>query len=240
MKTLLLLILSWFNSTSLPAAPQTTVPTYKIVEYQDASYGYGIFSVSENQKLKLIPNYDVQEASEKLIAENNCSLAINGGFYAQDNTPLGLVLADSTEFSKARSSDLFNGFLSVSADDHNLISDTYPGSAKIILQSGPRLIINQKIVNLNLHDDKLARRTVAATTAAGQLVFMTIFHSQTEMSGPLLENLPTLVQMVASREQLQINEAVNLDGGNASMFHSPALSLAEVNSIGSMFCVQGT
>jgi len=231
------MLLSWFAPTASVTPMAPLVSAVKTIQTFDAKFAYEFFW-ADSGKIHLIPNYSTHLESARVIADNKCTGAINGGFYAQDNQPLGLVLADSTEISRVRQSQLFNGFFSIDNHGQSLIAVTYPEDAKIIMQSGPTLITAGKVVDLVLNDDKLARRMVVATTNDNSVLFLTVYHPQTELAGPLLDELPSIIKSIADQENISINSALNLDGGRASSFYSNNLTLTELTPVGSLFCVK--
>jgi uncharacterized protein YigE (DUF2233 family) len=166
---------------------------------------------------------------------HSCLAGVNGGFYAENSNPLGLVSIDKVVLQSEHSNSLFNGFLSIGPT--NRIANNYTNDARIILQSGPLLIKNSSPISLSIVNDKPARRTVVAKN--GQtLVFLVIFNPKTEVLGPYLSELPDVVKTISDQERLDLQDALNLDGGRASTFYSQDLSLPELDPVGSVFCVK--
>ncbi|KKW11013.1 MAG: hypothetical protein UY49_C0010G0009, partial [Microgenomates group bacterium GW2011_GWC1_49_7] len=77
---------------------------------------------------------------------------------------------------------------------------------------------------------------VAAKTGEGFL-FLTVYKEDSVFEGPLLADLPKVIQKINTEENLGIVDALNLDGGSASAFDNGETSLSELTPVGSLFCV---
>ncbi|RJR30058.1 hypothetical protein C4564_01180, partial [Candidatus Microgenomates bacterium] len=106
------------------------------------------------------------------------------------------------------------------------------------LQTGPVLVENGSAVELSLARDKQARRIVAAITGSNELVFVAIYSPGSSFDGPYLEDLPLIVNHISEELNLNIADAINLDGGTASAFYSENTHISELSPIGSFFCVK--
>lgn len=198
--------------------------------------------VKNTSKISLHPNFidklSVNEAKEKL----NCTALVNGGFYAISKdeeriaTPLGLFISDGNKLGNARSSTLFNGFFSV--DEKPSITYSAPEESKNVIQTGPVLIKEGKTLTLSLARDENARRIVAAITEAGDIIFMTFYDRSSLASGPKLADVPKLVKQVSDDNNLEIKDAINLDGGNHSAFITEEVQLTDIATPGSYFCIK--
>jgi uncharacterized protein YigE (DUF2233 family) len=234
MKTLILLLLSLFSLGS-PSADSTVEKHYKTTTWQDRDYAYEKIIVTNPNTLTLIPNYADHLTASDIFLGHSCLAGVNGGFYAENSNPLGLVSIDKVVLQSEHSNSLFNGFLSIGPT--NRIANNYANDARIILQSGPLLIKNSSPISLSIVNDKPARRTVVAKNSQ-TLVFLVIFNPKTEVLGPYLSELPDVVKTISDQERLDIQDALNLDGGRASTFYSQDLSLPELDPVGSVFCVK--
>jgi uncharacterized protein YigE (DUF2233 family) len=245
-KALLLIILiigAWFavnNSKTLQVNQTVSItPTpivYKTVSLGEEIYGYELFLVRNTGGLKLISNYSQKSSTEDLIQENSCNEAINGGFYAQNDSALGLVISAGNQLSGPINSSLLNGYFSINRQGMPRIDYREYYNDFIGLQSGPILYISRKPVDLRLTDDKTSRRMIAAITTGGQVYFVTVFNTQAEILGPRLDDLPLILEVLSEKENIDLESAINLDGGRASAFYSPELKLSEVTWVGSLFC----
>jgi uncharacterized protein YigE (DUF2233 family) len=195
------------------------------------------FKVDDLSKLRLIPNFDSKFPTEELYEDNNCNNLINGGFYTQDYKPIGLLVVEGKQMSEKISNQTFDGFLLVA---ENIVVINRTGdieSVKYALQTGPVLIENGEKESLKLTRDQYARRMFAFIDNDGRLYFATVFNSSSYLQGPLLASIPQVIEIIEENSELQIDSAINLDGGAASAFYTPEFKLEESTSVGSFFCV---
>lgn len=232
------LIYLWFKADApkmqaLKVSPTTKPTTVK----QSSGIGYYGFEVKDLNKLKLLVNFEFVEA-KNLLSENNCQLSLNAGFYGKDNKPLGLVVSENEVLSEKVDSELLNAYLWISDLGGFGITQELPNTQiKTAVQSGPLLFVNGEKRQLTINNDKQARRSVVATLANGNLWFLIIFDKTSVFLGPKLANLPTTLEIIAETENKVIIEAINLDGGTASMYKDNQVFLNEFKPIGSLFCV---
>lgn len=187
---------------------------------------YYVYPVSNGENLTLIPNYTQKKAVKDLVAENNCKAGINGGFYDENNLPLGWLFWGGNLVQKPRNSDLFNG--SVWQDMKGKINIGYADVPKDVtwgFQTGPRLIEQGKKVSLNLESDKAARRSVLGVSTEGKVSLVSV---------PDIY-LGELADKIAS---LNFWEAINLDGGRASAFWDGSNLVPELEPVGSFICLK--
>lgn len=219
--------------------PLTATSTKKIIDYQNKKYQYAFFKVNSFNNLTLIFNQDEIESSE-LIQENNCQYLINGGFYTPEIKPVGWLQIKTKVYQNFVQDNFLNGTLIINKDNvyiqkNEFIENT---SADIGLQNGPILIYNGYLEKLAIKDDKFSRRMVAFTTKNQELFFMTIYIKEDFFSGPLLSDLPEILNLVNTREKFEIVNALNLDGGSASVFKNKDLYLNEFRTVGELFCIK--
>ena len=77
---------------------------------------------------------------------------------------------------------------------------------------------------------------VVGITKKGETIFLVLYDPENTWSGPKLADTPGVLSGVI--ERLQLTDALNLDGGSASAFIRGDLSLEELTSVGSFFCVK--
>lgn len=205
------------------------------VAWNGITYAYEYFEVTEISKLRLIANFTEKKSSEELLQKNNCIAAINGGYYVTNNKPLGLFSNQSIN-TPAIESALVNGYIAVTTKP--TVSFDLPDHPKIALQTGPMLLSDGKTLKLAIKNDEYARRMIAGISSKGTLVLMTVFVPETKVQGPKLGDLPDVIGKINTRLADTFVSAINLDGGNASMFKNSAIYISEVSSVGSMFCLQ--
>ena len=222
--------------TPTPAPEDSAI---KIVKHGTSQYAYAFFVVSDPTSLSLIPNFSRPEDAESLVAKAGCISAINGGFYDKANRPLGYFATNGTMYGPQIKSDLVNGFLWAQASSSAVISTNLPNADyRFALQTGPILMFDGNVLPLSINNDSTARRMVAARSMDNRMVFVAIFNENSVYDGPLLTDVPAIIQAVSEKENLHIADAINLDGGSASAFYSGNTRLSELTPVGSIFCVQ--
>lgn len=231
------------SPTNVPeTGPETDLPSalekMDEVGSGETRYRYAAVTVDRIEKLQLLTNFEKKATATDLIKEQGCRVLVNGGFYSREDAPLGWLVSDNRLVSGPIESALFDGYI-YPAGERVIISRSVPdGEVTWGLQSGPVLIEDGEVLALNLNKDELARRTVAAVSTNGQVIFMAITNTLSLTSGPLLADLPNLTAQVGSQLGLELAWAINLDGGLASAFISDELSIKEYTHIGSFFCLR--
>jgi hypothetical protein len=169
------------------------------------------------------------------MQENNCKYAVNGGFYDANNKPLGLFTNATLKTSFIENA-LVNGYVSVTTKP--TVSFDIPQNTVLAVQTGPMLMMDGNKLKLAIKNDEYARRMIAGISSKGTLVFMTIFIPQTKVQGPKLADVPDIIEITNGALSNPFIAAINLDGGNASMFKNSNIYIPEVSSVGSIFCLQ--
>lgn len=194
-------------------------------------------SVNPN-RVELYSNLKDQKLSEEIKVNKSCSVLVNGGFYSKTNTHLGLFITDFKATSPFSESALRNGFLSIVTDEAHIQDFPPDNNPRIAIQSGPLLMLNNQMLNLEIKNDQPDRRIVGATTKDGKLIFLALYRDNSEYQGPLLTDLPEIISLFKKESGIKISDAINLDGGSASAFISNYILLRELAYIGSYFCVK--
>jgi uncharacterized protein YigE (DUF2233 family) len=218
----------------------TSAPLRKAQEVtvDNNPYSYHRFTISDSEIVTLYPNYESRVTTKELINTYQCQKLVNGGFYSPQNQAIGLVISQSTRLSPYEANSLFNGFISFTANQGLIAATLPPATVDHALQTGPLLALNGTKRTLSLTKDEPRRRVVAATNNGGQTSFIVIFDPDTPFGGPLLGNLPAIVAAIYTKEDDELEAAINLDGGSASAFFiKDEVFLQERNPIGSFFCI---
>jgi len=222
--------------SATPVIAAKKIPTITIGTEQ---FTYAVIRVQTIPSVSLIPNFTKPKDVESRMKENNCTSAINGGFYDKAGKPLGYFQTGTSIVGSKIDSDLVNGFVWADASGAAVISTRLPHETfRFAIQTGPMLVFDGNKLPLNIRNDTRARRMVAAKSMDNQLLFLTVYSADSVFDGPLLGDLPTSVMAVSTKENLNIADAINLDGGSASAFYSGDTSLSELTSVGSIFCVK--
>jgi exopolysaccharide biosynthesis protein len=226
--------------TPLPppqASPPPIINTMATVEYADQLFHFSWVKIDQPQNLDIYPNFQAKSSTQELINQQNCSILVNGGFYGQDDHPIGWLVSQGNLVSQPVKSRLLNGYLSL-INDQVSISAIRPQTAVTLgLQSGPLLVFDQKPLILKIKDDQARRRLIAAQTNNHQLIFLVIVGSDSLFTGPLLADTPAVVTAIGGKIGESLTAALNLDGGSASVFYTPGIYLEEFSWIGSYFCL---
>lgn len=229
------IINSVINNFPTPTPLPTPSMKTSTVSWNDITYIYEWFEVPDSKKVSLLSNFTEKKSSLEIMNEQHCIAAINAGFYDTNNKPLGLFKNNTISTASIQSA-LLNGYLTIAPIP--LISFEEPDRAVVALQTGPMLIVDGKKIKLVIKNDEHARRMIAGINAKGALVFMTIFVPETKVQGPQLADLPDIIEQINKTLPNPLVSAINLDGGNASMFKDKDVYIPEVLPIGSLFCLQ--
>lgn len=191
------------------------------------------------EEVELYSNLKEQQLSEQIKVDKSCRVLVNGGFYSKENTHLGLFVSNSEAVSQPIQSALLNGFLLIDSTDNIKISADSPDiTPRLGLQTGPLLMQRSQPLLLAINNDEPARRIVAGITSNNELVFLALYKEKSELEGPLLGQLPQIINLFKNQTNINITDAVNLDGGSASVFIANYDLLRELTYIGSYFCIK--
>lgn len=229
-------------TTTIPTPTATPIPEppqVHSVETVAGRYAYSFFKVNDPESLSLIPNFTRPKDSSTLITDNSCKYAVNGGFYDKQNKPLGYFETDQKRIGVKLDSDLVNGFVWGDASGAAVISSDLPRvKFRFALQTGPMLIFSGQTLPLTIHNDTHARRMAVAKNTGNNLFFFTVYSEDSVYGGPLLSELPNVIQSISEQEKLGIADVINLDGGSASAFYNNDTTLTELTPVGSLFCLR--
>ena len=133
---------------------------------------------------------------------------------------------------------LINGIIYQDLENSLIISETIPEENIIFaIQSGPVLVKNNLIQNLSIKDDYNARRVVVAKDDSDKIYFIAVYKKEMKFDGPKLGDLPEVLNIIGDVSKIKISDAINLDGGSASVFLTQELKLEELKPVGSVFCI---
>lgn len=227
-----------------PSPTITPTPT-KIPEktlslkFENKEYLVSWFKISKDNKISLYPNFKDKTIFTKFTTQKECKFAINANFYDKNNNPLGLFIGENYNKTQKLESALFNGVFYHSENGKFQINDEFSDEKiKMAVQSGPMLFLNKNKLKLKIIDDRQARRMFVLVTPNNDVYFASAYDKDSELQGPYLQDLPEVIAEFASKAKIEIESALNLDGGSASAFFNGETMLQEISPVGGIFCVK--
>ena len=196
------------------------------------------WAIVNPEDAELYSNLKDQHLSEQIKADRNCRILVNGGFYSKEDTNLGLLIADSEVISPFSKNTTRNGILAIAGNHVSIGNDLTVKNPRIGLQSGPLLMQNGQPLTLKINNDEPNRRIVAGTTRDNKLIFLAFYSDESDLEGLLLGLMPEAVDLFKKQTGINITDAINLDGGSASVFITDYVVLRELNHVGSYFCIR--
>ena len=209
------------------------------IPHNEDVYRISWIVVGSVNKLNLIPNFEKKLTSEQALEDYDCKNLVNGGFYSKEELPIGLFFSDGDQMQRFGINAVLNGVFYIKTDGEVGISrEIRDADYKLALQSGPILLKDGQKQSLDLANDKKARRVVVGTTNEEKIVFLIVYDNESMFVGPYLSELPDVVDEFNNQTDLGIVNALNLDGGAASVFYSDSVKMSEISLVGSFFCIK--
>lgn len=226
------------TDTSTPSPSPSVWPQSIIINIDNIPIRVS-WTIIYPKNVELYSNLKEQKLSEEIKVNKSCKTLVSGGFYSKENKHLGLFISNFEEISEQIQSATLNGFMWINADNKIMIATDSPGAIpRLGLQSGPLLISDGKPLILAISNDEPERRIVAGITTDNMLIFMVFYREKSDFEGPLLGELPEVIQLFEKQTNIKIINAINLDGGGHSVFISNFDLLRESAIIGSYFCAR--
>ncbi len=153
---------------------------------------------------------DNPPALQSWLDESGASLAINGGFFTEENEATGLVIANGESYGQSYQD--FGGMLAINKDGPKLRwlgDESYSPDEELIgaVQSFPMLVLPGDPFAYSNSGDDAARRSVIARDRQGKFILIVAgigFFTLNELSQFLIDS------------DLELELALNLDGGASS------------------------
>jgi len=224
------------NVTSIPT-PTLALKQSIVIEVEKIPTRIS-WTIVNPEQVELYSNLKEEQLSEQIKVNKSCQILVNGGFYSKENTHLGLFINNFEVISKSITSSLLNGFLWINDDNILIASNPPDAKVRIAIQSGPLLFKDSEPLLLKINNDEPSRRIVAAITKDNKLIFLAFYRDSAEYEGPMLGLLPEIINSFEKQTNIEIVDAINLDGGGASVFITNNVRLNEFEHIGSYFCVK--
>ena len=200
------------DSQSEPAATASVTHEHIVLTDEtsgtDATLDLASFS-PKTCRLRIVDNPDGRDLSEAMRA-GNWIAGVNGGYFTEDFTPLGLRIDNRKSVSPLVRGKLMSGVISASGPLVWIMRlNEFPKNSRpdVAIQCGPFLIDRGHVVP-GLNGTKPARRTFVATTASEVLLGFSSSVSLAQLSSIL----------ASPSAELKIQRALNLDGGSSSAF----------------------
>ncbi|MBI2611537.1 phosphodiester glycosidase family protein [Candidatus Gottesmanbacteria bacterium] len=241
----------WRSNANISIEPEPVVyptnseivipsPLADLVQYKGKGYAIASFKVSDFGGLKFVGNYEKRLSASSIVEDYGCKQAISGGFYGEDYRPIGLYIEDGTVRSDWKDNPTFNGVLWIGRNTFEAgVSRKLPDKEILYaIQSGPMLIENEVTLTLRINEDEEARRSVVISSDNGLLYFLSIYDPKSVYIGPFLSDLPSIIQIYGKEKNINIETAINLDGGSASFYHDGETTLSELVTVGGIICLQ--
>lgn len=156
----------------------------------------------------------------ELMQQEKAVLAINGGFFTSEFTPLGLRISQGQLLSPLRPITWWGVFYIIGKRAAIVSQKNYQPN-KIVdfaIQAGPRLLDNQHIPKLKPDIDY---RTALGVTRTGQIILLA-----TENLMLSTGDLAAIMQRPATAGGLDCVEALNLDGGHSTQLYTHLQNLS--------------
>ena len=154
----------------------------------------------------------------RLREESGAQLVVNGGFFDEKSQPLGLIVGDGKQTSPLRNVDQGIFLISMGKPMIQHSRDPLPSSIETALQSGPRLVVGGRALQLK---PQVSRRTCLCLPGDGTVMIVVL------PSPVSLSDLARNLVRPASEGGLGCWSALNLDGGPSTQLSvaTPNLNL---------------
>ena len=156
------------------------------------------------------PRTDIRTLTEK----NGGVAGINAGFFDLGGKPLGLLIVDSKEQQRIhQGGSLLTNIFFRGADGYRMTHRTQfsPQGVSLAFQSGPRLTMNGKPVQINSTGVATRRSGIALTKSGNVLLYATALR----FPGATFEE----IQRMLAHPDLEVADALSLDGGGSSQMY---------------------
>ncbi|KKR11531.1 MAG: hypothetical protein UT39_C0006G0037 [Candidatus Woesebacteria bacterium GW2011_GWA1_39_21] len=190
-------------------------------------------------KAKVIANFETQLTSSEIIGANQCQVLVNGGLFDEARKPLGLFYLDGKYLGKIKGSTFLNGVVSVDVTgkiDIQKISDSGLDKRKVLLMQAGPIFIYRSSYETPENLKNYGRRIILGKTRTNEVYVIAIFKYDDFGSGPQYTQVENILEALKSKRSIDLTDAVNLDGGNASVFIDDTFSIKESTIVGSFFC----
>ena len=163
--------------------------------------------------LRVLQNEDGAESLSDEMKHEKCLAGVNGGYFDEKFTPIGLRIANGQTIAPLQRARLITGVLVASSRGVQIVRSgefSRRPTVTTAIQCGPFLVDRGEPID-GLNDSHLARRTFAATTTGDRALFGVC-------SSVSLAEFSKVLAITSFAENLRIERALNLDGGSSTGF----------------------
>lgn len=226
------------NSSNTSDERVTPLPTPSLIESEIDNYNVIVDNIT-TYKLTPVPNFEKEFTSLSIKEKYNCDVLVNGGFYDEQGKPLGTYFLNSKKYSEVKKNSFVNGIFSLDTNGQMEISKVdlfdFTKDYEFYMQSGPLYIISGTIASTDKGNTN-ARRIIIADDLNNNFYIIVIVDKNNFNSGPNISEASDILLKLKETLNLDIQSAINLDGGNASLFISENYSITESTFAGSFLC----
>jgi exopolysaccharide biosynthesis protein len=168
---------------------------------------------AKSATLRVIDNPAGDDDLAAVMRRENCLAGVNGGYFDPEDKPVGLLISDGKVVAPLRKAPLLSGVMVVANGRIQLLRVAeYSPKRKAIaaLQCGPFLVDRGQLVP-GLNDTRPARRTFIVTGGSDRAAIGFC-------SAVTLADLGKILATPGIAADLQVQRALNLDGGSSSAF----------------------
>lgn len=218
---------------------ESPIPKNTMVLEEADNLEASFIKVSTTSAITLLPNFEEKLTSRDAKEKHQCNNLVSAGFYTKEGDPVGMFVFEGKTIRPWSQNSLFNGILTVKENGEVKITQKQETEEiRFALQSGPILMLNGKVQTLNIANDTKERRILVAKTKEDEVVFIALYNAKSVYLGPSLAEVPSLLTSFQEKTGMNLFDALNLDGGTASAFHSESLTFSELTHAGSFFCLK--
>tara|TARA_B100000989_G_scaffold289271_2_gene260891 strand:- start:5487 stop:6242 length:756 start_codon:yes stop_codon:yes gene_type:complete len=172
-----------------------------------------------NYRMNMVFASDDQSSGasvKKLGKQSNAVVAINGGFFTPEHTPLGLRVQNGKIKNPLKRTSWWGVFYVKNNKAHIVPQRDYRNDPKIqfAVQAGPRLVVNRRIPRLKGGYDE---RSALCITEDKHIVIAVTEHAPITTT-----HLAKILQRPEKDGGLGCRYALNLDGGSSSQLYAKA------------------
>ncbi|MDR2337453.1 MAG: phosphodiester glycosidase family protein [Deltaproteobacteria bacterium] len=168
-------------------------------------------------KTEIVLAKDLERSASDIKSMANSRKAlvgINANFFDLNSNPLGLIIRNGKKINKFHTGGkTLSGIFYIKDNEPKIVfrGTPIPDEVELAIQSGPRLMLDGNQIKLTPSEHS-TRRSGIATTQDGKII---IYSTLLRFPGATLSQ----IQKMLLFPELNIKDALNLDGGSSSQFY---------------------